>query len=288
MTGVSRRLKSMSLAMMSVAGLFAFGCGDSPTGTGGGVALKLNVQLETASMASQIEVVTLTIRYGSLPPVGPDTLNFSDGVINDTVSVAPGDTVTFILRALNGTGLVLYEGRDGPRPVQAGSTLSLNILLRPAILMLRAGPLFQEIELPGQDQIEVNVDVYNVDSLFGASFRAHYDTSVLEFASVTEGNFLRGPSAQNPVPTLAILLRDSADFVAYSVTRLRQSSVALPGVSTSTTPGRLATLRFNKRRAGTSEITFEPTAQLVDPNGRMVRNHANLVLESATVRITPN
>lgn len=270
--------------MLAVAVLLLVGCGDSPTGSSGPAALKLNVELESPALASQIEVVTLTIRYGSLPPIGPDTLNFSDGVINDTVSVAPGDTVTFILRALNGSGLVLYEGRDGPRQVQPGSTLPINILLRPSVLMLRAGPLFQEVELPGLSMVEVTVDIYNVDSLFGASFRAHYDPTVLEFVGITEGTFLKGSGIQ----TLAILLKDSADFVAYSVTRLRQSSAAVPGVSTTTVPGRLATIRFNKLRAGESEITFEPTAQLVDPLGRPVRNHASLVLESATVRITPN
>lgn len=261
------------------------GCGESPNGSGGDVALKLNVELEPTSIASQIEVVTLTIRYGSLPPVGPDTLNYANGRINDTVSVAPGDTVTFILRALNGAGLVLYEGRDGPRQVQAGVTLPITIQLKPAVLMLRAGPLFQEVDLAGQSLIEVYIDAYNVDSLFGASFRAHYDTTMLDFVSVTEGSFLR---ANGAISTLAILLKDSADFIAYSVTRMRQSSFQVPGASTTTTPGRLATLRFSKRKAGTSEISFDTTAQLVDPNGRLIRNHASLVLESATVRISSN
>lgn len=267
------------------AGLL-YGCSDSPTGVGSGVSLKLNVALETPSLASQIEVVTLTIRYGNVP-VGPDTLNYADGVISDTVSVAPGDSITFILRALNGAGLVLYEGRDGPRTVQAGATLSLSILLRPAVLMLRAGPLLQEVELPGQSLIDVHVDVYNVDSLFGASFRAHYDTTVLEFEGVTEGGFLKG-SGQTTYKTLAILLKDSSDYIAYSVTRMREPSFQVPGASTGTTPGLLATLQFSKKRVGESEITFESTAQLVDPNGRLVRNHASIALESATVRITPN
>jgi hypothetical protein len=212
-------------------------------------------------------------------------LNYANGRINDTVSVAPGDTVTFILRALNGAGLVLYEGRDGPRQVQAGVTLPITIQLKPAVLMLRAGPLFQEVDLAGQSLIDVYIDAYNVDSLFGASFRAHYDTTILDFVSVTEGSFLR---ANGAISTLAILMKDSADFIAYSVTRMRQSSFQVPGASTTTTPGRLATLRFSKKKAGTSEITFEPTAQLVDPNGRLVRNHASLVLESATVRIISN
>lgn len=271
--------------LLALLALATGGCGDSPNGTGGMVALKLNVELETPSLASQIEVVTLTIRYGAVP-VGPDTLNFTNGVINDTVSVAPGDSVTFILRALNGAGLVLYEGRDGPRQVQRGATLQLTILLRPAVLMLRAGPLYQEIELPGQELIDVFVGIYNVDSLFGAAFRVHYDTTVLDFVSATEGNFLKG--SENTFPTLALVLKDSADFVAYSVTRLSQSSFQVPGASTGADGGQLAMLRFSKKRVGTSSITFESTAQLLDPNGRLVRNHAGLVLESATVRITPN
>lgn len=280
-----RRLKAAVCAVGLMSALGMSGCGDSPTGSGGDVALKLTVELETPSLASQIEVVTLTIRYGSLPPVGPDTLNYVDGRINDTVSVAPGDTVTFILRALDKDGLVLYEGRDGPRQVRAGVTLPITILLKPAVLMLRAGPLFQEVDLAGQSLIEITVDAYNVDSLFGASFRAHYDTTVLDFVSVTEGSFLR---ANGAITTLAVLLKDSADFVAYSVTRVRQSSFQVPGASTTTTPGRLATLRFSKKKVGISQVTFAPTAQLLDPNGRPVRNHSNLVLESATVRIAPN
>ncbi len=262
------------------------GCGESPN-SGGAVALKFNIQLETPSLASQVEVVTLTIRYGGGTPIGPDTLNYEDGVIDDTLSVVPGDSVVFILRALNGTGLVLYEGRDTVGVVQPGSTLTIDITLRPAVLMLRAGPLIQEVELPEQSLIDVFVDVYNVDSLFGASFRAHYDTTILEFAGVVEGDFLKS-AGPPPISTFAFLIKDSADFVAYSVTRLRESSFSVPGVSTGTTPGRLATLRFSKKRVGTSEITFAPTAQLVDPNGRLVRNHGSIVLEPATVRIVPN
>jgi hypothetical protein len=262
------------------------GCGESPN-SGGAVALKLNVQLETPSLASQVEVVTLTIRYGGGAPIGPDTLNFEDGVVDDTLSVAPGDSVVFILRALSGTGLVLYEGRDTVGVVQPGSTLTVDIILRPAVLMLRAGPLIQEVELAEQSLVDVFVDIYNVDSLYGASFRAHYDTTVLDFAGVIEGDFLKS-AGPPPISTLAFLLKDSADFIAYSVTRLREPSFQVPGVSTGTTPGRLATLRFSKKRAGTSEITFAPTAQLVDPNGRLVRNHGSIVLEPATVRIVPN
>lgn len=272
-------------ALIFLAALVSGGCGSSPTGSGSDVALKLNISLETPALASQISVVTLTIRYGSVP-VGPDTLNLVNGEINDTLSVAPGDSVTFILRALNSSGLVLYEGREGPRQVQAGTTLPLSILLRPAVLMLRASPLFQEVETAGQGLIDVHVDVYNVDSLFGASFRLRYDTTILDFVSVTEGSFLRGSGPT--VPTLSLLLKDSADIVAYSVTRVRQAGNPSLGISTTTTPGRLASLKFSKKAVGTSSITFEPTAQLVDHNGRFVRNHASLVLESATVRITPN
>jgi hypothetical protein len=281
--GMNSRLLGISVVLLC---LVIGGCGDSPNGGGGAVALKLNIALETPSLASQIAVVTLTIRYGTVP-VGPDTLNYADGVVSDTVSVVPGDSITFILRAISANDVVLYEGREGPRTVQPGSTLPLSILLRPAVLMLRAAPLIQEIEFPGQQLIEVFVDVYNVDSLFGAAFRAHYDTTILEFDSAIEGNFLKG-SGSSSAPTLALVVKDSAEFVAYSVTRLRQSSVQDRGVGTDTAPGRLATLRFKKKRVGTSAITFEPTAQLVNPNGILVRNHDSLVLESATVRIIPN
>lgn len=272
-----------TLVLLAALGLMG-GCGgNSGTGPGGTVALKLNVENEAPGLASLVETVTLTISYGSAS-LAPDTLGIVNGVLNDTISVVPGDSMLFVLRAYDATGRQLYEGRQGPVDVGPGATLTLNILLRPTVPMLRAAPFFQSVQLETESLVAIDVDVYNIDSLFGAAFRVQYDTTVLDFSAAVEGEFLKGVGT--PAPTLAIVLKDSIGFVAYAITRQNTPSVRLPGSSAGRDPGRLATFVFAKKRAGTASITFNPaTVRLDRPNGEKVLNHDNLVLESATVRV---
>jgi hypothetical protein len=272
-----------TLALSACLGLIS-GCGsDSGTGPVGTVALKLNVQNDAPGLASLVETVTLTVSYGSAS-LAPDTLGFDNGILHDTLSVVPGDSLTFILRAYDATGRQLFEGRQGPVDVGPGATLTLNILLRPSVPMLRAAPFVQSVQLGSDALVDVDVDVYNVDSLFGAAFRVQYDTTVLDFSGAVEGDFLKGIGT--PAPTLAIVLKDSAGFVAYAVTRQNAPDVHLPGSSVGQDPGRLATFQFAKKHAGTTAITFNPaTVRLDRPNGEQVLNRSGLVLESATVHV---
>ncbi|MEW5701125.1 MAG: cohesin domain-containing protein [Candidatus Zixiibacteriota bacterium] len=260
------------------------GCGDTPTGPDPGVALKLNIALETPALASRVRVVTLTVRYAnSLVPDRIDTLRFVDGEVRDTISIVPADSVLFILRALDQGGVLLYEG-SAARHVVPGSRLEVSILLRPAVLMLRVGPMFQTTTLSTENLVGVYIDVYNVDSLFGAAFRVRYDTTILRFAGATGGDFLRGTGS--PGLPLLEFVKDTLDFVAYSVSRMREPSGAVPpGVSTDTLPGRLVSFTFAKVGAGTSELTLDATAVLQDRYGKPVTGHQALVLESATVRV---
>jgi len=268
--------------------LWVWACGgDSPpNGPGPGVALKLNIQLETPVLASQIRAVTLTLRYGtSTIPDIVDTLHFADGEVRDTISIVPADSILFILRALDGNGRVLYEGSEA-RHAPPGIRLELNILLRPVVLMLRVGPMFQSVSLQDDAPVEVFVDVHNVDSLFGAAFRVHYDSTVLDFAGAEAGDFLKqGDAVEYP---LLFFVKDTLGFVACSVTRMRtvdptHVAVLPPGASGS---GRLAVLRFGKRAAGTSAMVLDPTtALLTTPSGDLVEDHRTLVLESATVEV---
>jgi hypothetical protein len=259
--------------------------GDSPpNGPGPAVALKLNIQLETPVLASQIRAVTLTLRYGtSMIPDLVDTLHFADGEVRDTISIVPADSILFILRALDGNGRVLYEGSEA-RHAPPGIRLELNILLRPVVLMLRVGPLFQTTTLSIENLVGVYVEVYNVDSLFGAAFRVRYDTTILRFAGAHTDAFLKGTA--DPGFPLLEFLKDTLDFVAYSVSRMRQPSGALPpGVSTDTVPGRLVSFSFAKVAAGSCDLTLDNTAALLDRYGKPIPGAQSLVLESATVEV---
>jgi len=262
--------------------LFLAGCQSQTTGPIPSAQVKLGFHLQSADLASLVDLVTLTMTYPDSSIVLTIPLD-DNGEIHDTLVVPPADAIVFTLRALDNEGRLLYIGSQ-TRSVAPGQQVEINILLlpNPELLMLRAGPLFQSALLQTEEMISVYVDVHNVDSLFGAAFRIRYDTLVLRFSHAEEGDFVRGDP---PVPTLAIVLKDTLNFVAYDVTRLNQTGVPRAGVSGS---GRLATFFFSKRRVGSTALTIDPrTVSLTRPdaNGSPVNRFASLALESATVEV---
>ena len=273
-------------ALAAVAGLLSLaGCQSQTTGPIPSAQVKLGFHLQSAEFASLVDIVILTMTYPDTVIV--DTLPVVNGEIHDTIPVTPGNSIVDTLRAfgreIEGERLLLYIGSQ-THSVAPGQQVTIIILLlpNPELLMLRAGPLFQSALLQTEEMISVYVDVHDVDSLFGAAFRIRYDTLVLRFSHAEEGDFVRGDP---PVPTLAIVLKDTLNFVAYDVTRLNQTGVPRAGVSGS---GRLATFFFSKRRVGSTALTIDPrTVSLTRPdaNGSPVNRFASLALESATVEV---
>lgn len=275
------RTQVLVLLALAIA-IMAVGCSNS-TGPSRPAQVKMGFTLSSPELASAVDLVTLEILYPD-GAIDLDTLNLIDGEINDTITVGAGQQLTFTLRAYSGGGVLLYQGSDSETP-GTGKTIEVNILLTPVadILMLRAGPLFQSSSIGAGGSVDVFVDIYNVDSLFGSAFRIDYDTTILRFAGATEGDFLRGDP---PVQTLGGVVKDSLNYVAYALTRVRQGGILPPGVSGS---GRLALLHFTRVGVGTTALRFESSlVGLQRPSGEPVERSASLILESATVQVVGN
>ena len=284
---VSRRYLKAALCSVIVLGILVLAsCGRQSTGPVPAAQMKLGFHVQSPEFASLVMLVTLTMTYPDTIIV--DTLPVDAfGEIHDTIPVKPGNSIEFTLRAfgreIEGGRPLLYIGSE-TRAVAPGQQVEIDILLlpNPELLMLRAGPLAQSVALETDDLVSVYVDIANVDSLFGAAFRIHYDTLVLNFSHAVEGDFLKGTP---PEETFSGVLKDTLDFVAYFVTRVGKTSVPVSGVSGS---GRLATFFFSKRHAGTTTLTITPrTVSLTrpGPNGLPVNRFSTLVLESATVEV---
>lgn len=254
------------------------GCSSNPTAPAPTSRLKLGFTLQSPELASLVTSVTLTMQYPDTVIV--QTLTLVDGGIHDTLVVNPSESIVFTLRAFDSQERLLYIG-SATRSVAAGQRLEVEILLvpNPDLLMLRAGPLFQSSALATDDLVSVFVDIYNVDSLVGASFRIQYDTLSLRFAQAIEGSFLHGTTADT---TIFGWVREGPGFVAFTGARVGTPGAAYVGVSGS---GRLVTFLFSKQSAGTSSIVIRrETVKLEKPNG-LVNHFGELVLESATIQI---
>jgi hypothetical protein len=249
--------------------------------------VKLGFELESSDFATLVNLVTLTVMSDG-DTLDVDTLNLVEGVVVDTLTLVPDQSVTLLLQAYHSLlppeePLLLYSA-DTTFVVPAEPLVDLDLLLVPApnVLMLRAGPLYQSSTVGG-DPIEIFVDLHNVQNLWGAAFRLEYDTTMLEFDidDVTEGGLVRGDPA---VPTLA-WARDSLDFISGTVVRVRQDEVTPAGADGS---GRLLTFSFTPIGVGSTEIRFvqnSSTPKLSNPDLNPVANFDNLVLETATIEV---
>ncbi len=279
---LSARICSKSLVLIAAFSLAGLGCQGQSTAPTPPAQLKMGFRLASSDLASLITTVTLEMRFFPPDSSVTRTLNLINGEVHDTISVGPADSIMFALRAFDAQGNLLYIGRQ-TRVVRSGEQVEVNILLspNPELLMLRVGPFHQSSPIGTEDS--VYVDVYNVDSLYGAAFRIRYDTLVLTFSHAAEGDFVRGTP---PVATFSGVIKDTLDYVAYFVTRVRGSQGIPTGVSTFGRPGRLATFFFTKRGTGTSPVTIDrKTVALTRPDGRPVNKFDTIVLEPATVNV---
>ena len=278
-----------TIGLVSLAGLMGLsgcGLGDRPTGHDVPVVMKIGLGQNAPEAASVISSITLAVCFatsagGTCPEESADILlgdtRSDDGTVQFELDLEPGDSATFTLRAYTATsGRLLYQGSEFV-VVGTSSPQTQTITLQPVAMMLRASPLFQTGALDNPEAVSVDVYVHHVASLFGASFRIHYETSVLQFDSAGVGSFLAGPGPDTIWFALA-----SSDFVAFSVTLHRDDPPADSG------SGRLATFFFSRIATGTSVITINPsTYALKDPDGKPVAGSKDLILESGTVEVTP-
>ncbi|HUU46888.1 MAG TPA: cohesin domain-containing protein [Acidobacteriota bacterium] len=281
-----KRQEPRALSALVVAALVAAGCGlsDRSTAPAAPAALRLALSFGEEGAATSIDSVDLVIRH----PEGDSTvevLRLDKGTVRDTVFIEPGDSLTFVLRAFGADGRLLYIGSAGPMNVPSGAPVRVEILLEPAILMLRPGPMYQESRLGSSGTVTVYVDVHKVDSLFGASFRLTWDPSILQLRNAVEGDFLQNSEAE--IPTIFFVeTNNELGFAACGVTRGGSPNVFIPGVSGS---GCLATFQFDKVGVGLSPIQFATEQRvgprLTKPDGGFVDGFEGLFLESATVRV---
>jgi hypothetical protein len=106
-------------------------------------------------------------------------------------------------------------------------------------------------------EFDIHVKLSNVQNLFAVAFDVAYDTSLMTFHSITEGNFLN----ENGQAQTFFLYSVQAGKVIVAISRTDTNE---PGVS-SENDIQLATLRFTAIHHGSGEIKLENTG-LMEPD----------------------
>ena len=204
-------------------------------------------------------------------------LELQNRAISDTIEVQAGADWKFTLQALDASNNIIYSG-DTTVSVIAGETTNLQINLYPEVFLLKFDPIYQEVV--NDSVFNVEVRLYNVDSLFSTSFRVEFDSSVLFCTDVESGDFLGSSS------TIFFSVIDTVKgYVAVGYS-LKQGNGS--GVSGS---GTLARLHFKiRKQAGESpnlaDLIFnEETLAFYDPYGERKDWKDSLYIHNAQVLI---
>jgi hypothetical protein len=225
--------------------------------------VSLSSVFEDDQLASDVSRVTLTVTLADVVVLTQD-MAFSEGAVQEAVEVPPGQNILFTLNAYDSAGRLLYSG-SATADVGLGSDIEVNIQMLPQVLMLKIDPLFQVADSRVDSSYYFDVYVYNVQNLFGASFRIEYSPNVISPTNVEIGGFL----GEQPVS----LVRMGSGFVAIGITRVQGQL----GVSGS---GHLARIYFTPMADGATDLSFNlETVSLADPAGNPVNGFSGLVLE---------
>lgn len=258
--------------------VFAFvGCStNSPTRTGAPelAPVALKVSLEQSPQLDPVSYLVLTVTASDMDTIRK-TIQVHNSSFEDTLTVTTSDEPrVFMLEAKSEEGKTLYAGSDTVE-VAGGGIVEVKIDLLPAILMIKLTPRCTTMVEVGTD-FDLKVEVYNVDSLFGASFRIEFDESLLE----CQGAY--PPGAQEIMGTEGSFIffdTTGTGYVAVSITK-KSLAESVDG------SGALAQLSFRALSSGTASLTFSgETLKLVQFDGSSIPKRDSLVVDQAIVDI---
>ena len=107
----------------------------------------------------------------------------------------------------------------------------------------------------------VEIFILDVDNMAGGFLRLNYDKSKVQIISINAGQFFLD-NAQNPI----FITEDNSDegWIDIHTSFLGGDSIAVSGT------GSLAEIIFTSLSAGESNLTFDPTCELVDPGDNLI------------------
>ncbi|RLC34129.1 MAG: hypothetical protein DRZ76_03235, partial [Candidatus Nealsonbacteria bacterium] len=110
------------------------------------------------------------------------------------------------------------------------------------------------------ESIVLSISIADITDLYGLQFDINYDSGILEYVSITEGDFLGSDGAN----TFDIIDSSTPGKVTYALTRLKTEGVPTSEQGVSGT-GTIAQITFSGINPGVSPLSFSNT-ELYDPN----------------------
>ncbi len=259
------------LTLIAVALLLALvGCSKQPPNAGGSQPMVISALAKDLGIGSNVTRVTLTVTADDMETITAEAA-LSEGEAVFTLEVTIGEDRLFTMVAFDEDDVELYRGQR-TIDVLGGQINELIIDLEPQVPMIKVTPIYRRVNTI--ENVFVQVRAYNIDSLFGVSFRLEFDSTLLSIESSEAGDFFEGSD-----PIYFELLRANYIAVGYTLRGTQQPQ----GVSGD---GSLVELLLTPLAAGNSPLTVSrETLQLVDWRGELLPATGVLYIEDGEVQI---
>jgi hypothetical protein len=252
------------------------GCSSNPVGSKQEKQVAVSASLKELGMGQSVTRVVLTVTSADFPAITSE-LAIVNGLVYAELEIPFGPARVFDLSAFNTDSVRLYHGVD-TSDVSAGPITEVSIYMLPQVTMLKISPLYKLIGTPGRSGF-FDIEIYNIDSLFGVALRVEIDSSILRFDSCKAGGFLGTPATTIFFYRLIPDRPDNLLPLAYSIRGNQQAQ----GVTGS---GRIARVFYTARKAGKSALTIDASkAVLSDWRLEPLPRQGQLYIENGEVEV---
>lgn len=222
--------------------------------------------------ASQTKVdrVVMTVSADDLGSKSQE-VELINGKVELELEIKPGRDRTIRLDAYDADDLLLYSGQETV-DVGLGEELTIEIKMEPQVLMIKVDPVYQRVDPNSGLVNSFQIYVYNVEDLFGVSFRINYDSSIIAPYDIEYHDFLGDD--------LLTLSKFEKNHVAVGMTNKR-GSAQVDG------SGLLATIFFDPIVEGETVLEIDTLiVGLKKASGFNIPNFTDLVFENSYVVVS--
>ncbi|MFQ6008212.1 MAG: hypothetical protein ACE5K8_04595, partial [Candidatus Zixiibacteriota bacterium] len=158
---------------VSLIALFIGGCSQKSVNYDNTPTVLLSMKVTEPGLLQFVDEFRLIV-------TGPDmdrietSLEYIDGFLEGEVQVPAGNNRIFTALALDAASqVIIYRGED-TIDIAADAVVNLTINLYPQVDLIKLSPRFRSVD--ANSIFTEDVKVFNIDSLYGISFRIHFDS----------------------------------------------------------------------------------------------------------------
>ncbi len=248
--------------------------------------LSISINLSDASpkllaAVNQYQVIVVDPAASETLAVSPLTLNSSGNITGQFDNLPTGIVLEFTAQAIDAQLGLIFSGTTNAI-LEPGVNNNVFINLSPVVPLMKFTPRRTEIVGTDTSSHSFDIKIFNVDSLYGVSFRVRYDSNYFRAVNATLD------SSQN-ASSVIFFQFDSSDVVgpykAITVTGIDPAN----GIVDANGDGVLANVRFVLAKpfalADSTFLQLEPTGMTRQDGSNIPIG--NLYRDDAFVRITP-